>query len=138
MKHLKLYSAVMLVGMFILGAVTGAALMRTRILHGIQNRLARQSEPPNASVMLTALELRVQLDDAQKAQVMAILEEDQPQMVAIRREVMPRIDAIHQREWAKIRELLRPDQRGKFAAFTAELTERRGRLFSTIPTAKSR
>jgi hypothetical protein len=65
------------------------------------------------------------LDEAQREKVNAILEEGRREVRQLRMESRPRIEAIEERTQARIREVLSPDQLRRYEEFRRSVRERR-------------
>jgi protein CpxP len=105
-----------LVGVFALGCVTGAALdgaYRTRATSP-ERRHARER-----GRHLEEMRRELNLSDEQAARLRAILDETGEEYRALRGELRPRFDAIRQRARARMREALSPEQQKRFDEMVA-------------------
>jgi Spy/CpxP family protein refolding chaperone len=121
--RLKIWLIVL--GVFILGGVTGASLdsvyrMRAggkgREVHDRRDKKERLFEHMRRDLNLT---------DQQAEQVRVILDETRNEYRALREKYRPQYDAARQSARARIRALLTPEQQQKFDAKTAEHDARR-------------
>ena len=110
-----------LVAVFALGCVTGAALdglYRSRAGgrggHGEEDR-ARKAE-----AHFERMRRELGLTDEQAAKVRAVLDETRDEYRRLRAEVRPRFEEPRLKARARIRELLAPEQQQKFDALAAE------------------
>ena len=126
----KLSIALVLVAMFVLGGISGAALMQARIAHRIQARLMAREEAPNVTAFASALEIKLHLNSEQRAKVAEILRAHQPELAALMRSVEPQAQAIREQQWREIRPILDPEQQKAFDELMREQVTRRRRLLS--------
>lgn len=121
MTRLKIWLVV--VGIFLLGGVTGAALdsvyrMKARGGGGREAHDRRKFEEMKRDLGLT---------DEQAGQIRAILDETRNEYRALREKCRPQYDAARSAARARIRALLTPEQQQKFDAKAAERDARRNR-----------
>lgn len=121
--RLKIWLVV--VGVFILGCVTGAALdsvyrMRARRDQRQESRGTRDTDEVFAN-----MQRDLNLNEQQAKEIRAILDQTRNDYRALRTEVRPRYDAIRQAARTRIRALLNPEQQQRFDAKTAEHDARR-------------
>src|SRR5260370_15199645 len=118
--HTKLKIWLVLLVVFVLGAVTGAAL-------GGLYRSRASSERPEKAMRERFEKMRSELNltDEQTKAVSSILEETRNEYRALRTELKPRFDDPHQKARARIGALLTAEQRQKFVAMVAQLTAHR-------------
>lgn len=116
----KIWAAV--IGVFILGCATGAALSSLYYLKASSN--ARQMKNKKES-FLDELRRDLSLTDEQAAQIRLILDQTNEQFRQLRAEVRPRYEAIRQSARARIRAVLNPEQRAIFDAKIAQKDARR-------------
>ena len=74
---------------------------------------------PNAERFQRKLAIELQLDEAQKKQVAAILEAQRAKIVALHQEASSKVEGLRQEMRTELRGLLRPDQQQRFAEMTA-------------------
>lgn len=114
-----------LVGVFVLGGLTGAALDSAYRLK------ARGNERPGASGRhdkeegFENMKRDLNLNDEQAKAIHAILDQTRNDYRALRTEVRPRYDALRQNARTRIRALLTPEQQQRFDAKVAERDARR-------------
>jgi Spy/CpxP family protein refolding chaperone len=113
--RLKIWLAVL--GVFVLGAVTGVALDRAYHLKASGHGMAEQHDREN---FLETLQHRLDLNEQQATQVRAIMDETRNEYRQLRADMRPRYDASRQKARTRIRALLTPEQQQKFDAMTAE------------------
>jgi Spy/CpxP family protein refolding chaperone len=118
---LKMWLAV--VGVFILGCVTGVSLDSVYRL-GMGDRPEKRGRG-NKDEMFERMKRDLNLDEQQSTQIRAILEQTREEYRQLRQEVRPRYDAARQNARTKIRALLTPEQQQKFDAKVAERDARR-------------
>jgi len=112
--RLKMWSV--LVGVFVLGAITGAALS------GLYRSRASGSETRDKAMHERFENMRreLSLTDEQTTAVRAIIDETRNEYRALRAELRPRFEEPRQKARTRIRALLTPDQQKKFDAMVAQ------------------
>lgn len=106
-----------LVAVFVLGAVTGGALTglyRSRASGG------RDAKEHGMKERFEKMRQELNLTDEQTTQVRAILDETRSEYRSLREELRPRFEEPRLKARAKIRALLNPDQQKKFDALVAQ------------------
>jgi Spy/CpxP family protein refolding chaperone len=118
--RLKIWLVV--VGVFVLGCVTGAALDRVyRLRAGNEER----HEGRRRGDLFEKMKSELNLTDQQAKEIGSIIEQSREEYRALRNEVSPRYDAVRAGARARIRALLNPEQQQRFDARTAEQDARR-------------
>jgi Spy/CpxP family protein refolding chaperone len=117
--RLKIWLVVL--GVFALGGVTGAALDSIYRLKASGGR----ADLPKVERTLERMKSDLSLTDQQAEQIRSILDQTRNDYRALRSEVRPRYDALRQQARTKIRALLNPEQQQKFDAKVAERDARR-------------
>lgn len=131
----RVQALALLVGVFLLGALTGGAVTRSvamRRLHG----LLEAPEVAGERAFLVALDRDVHLDVGQRDAVSAIFAAQEPEAKEIRRSVAPRIAALRLRTADDVRRLLRPDQLEGFQRFLTRQESRARRLDAAPPPSE--
>ena len=100
-----------LLGVFLLGGVTGAALDSVYRLRSSANQT---KERDKGEAFMNRLRSELNLTEQQAAQVNTIVSETRNEFRALRSEARPRYDAIRQKERERIRAILNPEQQQKF------------------------
>jgi periplasmic protein CpxP/Spy len=118
----KLIMWTVLVAVFLLGSVTGAALSGL-----IRSRAggARDSRERSSSERFAKMRAELNLTDQQTTQIKAILDDTKNEYKSLRTELKPRFDEPRLKARAKIRALLTPEQQQKFDALVARYDSRR-------------
>ena len=118
----KLIMWTVLVAVFLLGSVTGAALSGL-----IRSRAsgARDFREHSASERFAKMRTELNLTDQQTTQINTILDDTKNEYKALRTELKPRFDEPRLRARAKIRALLTAEQQQKFDAIVARYDSRR-------------
>ena len=122
--RLKIWLVV--IGVFLLGGVTGAALDSVYRLrasgggHGMRG-------PRNTEKRFEEMKRDLSLTDQQATEIRAILDETRNEYRQLREKCRPQYDAARAAARTRIRALLNPEQQQKFDAKTAERDARRGR-----------
>src|SRR5207302_8197503 len=113
--HTKLKIWLVLLIVFVLGGVTGAAL-------GGLYRSRASSERPEKAMHERFEKMRRELNltDEQTKSVSAILDDTRNEYRSLRAELRPRFEEPRQKARTKIRALLTPDQQQKFDALVAQ------------------
>jgi hypothetical protein len=101
-----------LLGVFLLGSVTGAALDSVYRLRSSASQSKEQRGKGEAFMNMLRSELS--LSEQQAAQVNTIVSETRNEFRSLRTEARPRYDAIRQKERERIRAILNPEQQQKF------------------------
>jgi Spy/CpxP family protein refolding chaperone len=112
-----------IVGVFVLGCVTGASLdslYRTRA--GARGEIRGQHSP---NQILESMQRELGLNDQQSQQIRTILDDTRGQYRSLRTEVRPRYDVIRQQARTRIRAVLSPEQQQRFDKMVAERDAKR-------------
>jgi len=107
-----------LIAVFVLGSVTGAALTGLYRSRASSDRPEARERAMNERFEKMRSELN--LTDQQTASVRTILDETRNEYRALRTELRPRFDEPRQKARARIRALLTPEQQQKFDAMVAQ------------------
>lgn len=109
-----------LVAVFALGCVTGAAL--DGVYRSRANGRAGRAEDGRrkSEAHFERMRRELSLTDEQAARVRAVLDETRDEYRRLRAEVRPRFEEPRLKARARIRELLAPEQQQKFDAIAAE------------------
>jgi Spy/CpxP family protein refolding chaperone len=112
-RRLHLWTALILLGVFLSGAAAGAGLA-----HFLRPP-PRPAGPPGRGGMLPPplVELGLSPEQAEKAR--AIFERHRPELEAAIQDSFPRVRAIQERAEAEVRALLTPEQAARFDAVRA-------------------
>ena len=120
----RLKILLVLVGVFVLGGVTGASLDSLyRLRRGGHRHGERRGDREDR--IFESMRRDLNLTEQQAAQIRAILDETRNGYRALRAEVRPRYDAVRQQARTRIRALLTPEQQKLFDAKAAERDARR-------------
>ena len=111
---------------FLLGALAGAAVVHRVDRQNVEAVLEGRGGA-TADLVVRRLTRSLDLDAAQMDQVRAIVTETRREIVEIRKPVHAQVMASIENSRARIRAILRPDQREKFDRIRAERRKRRGR-----------
>ena len=113
--HTKLKVWLVLVVVFVLGSITGAALT------GLYRSRASADRPEKGQhERFEKMRRELNLTDEQTKSVSAILDETRNEYRSLRAELRPRFDEPRQKARARIRALLTPEQQQKFDALVAQ------------------
>ena len=121
--RLKIWLVV--VAVFVLGAVTGASLdslYRLRVRGDERQERGRRDKKDRFEQMKRDLNLT----DQQATEIRAIIEQSREEYRALRNEIEPRNEAVRANARARIRALLNPEQQQRFDAKMAERERRHG------------
>ena len=113
--HTRLKVWLVLLVVFVLGSVTGAALTglyRSRASGDLRERTMHEH--------FEKMRRELNLTDQQTTQVRAILDETRNEYRALRSELKPRFEEPRQKARARIRALLTPEQQQKFDAMVTQ------------------
>lgn len=114
-----------LVAVFVLGSVTGAAL--TGLYRSRASGGGKESKERAMHERFEKMRQELSLTDDQTTQVRAILDETRNEYRALREELRPRFDEPRMKARAKIRALLNAEQQKKFDALVAQQDAEHGR-----------
>jgi Spy/CpxP family protein refolding chaperone len=124
MPRLKIL--LVLLGVFILGGVTGASLDSLYRLRGRhEGRRQEGGSRGGKNDMFEHMRRDLNLSEQQATEIRAILDQTRNDYRALRTEVRPRYDAVRQNARTRIRALLTPEQQKLFDARAAERDARR-------------
>lgn len=127
MKRVKLYVALLLAGVFVLGVITGGALAHIRIGHKMRHVLGGPPEEAEARVLVFHLNRELGLSETQRLQITNIVLRDHSERAALHRSVEPQLAEIRARERTEIRGLLDARQQAKFDLLSTQFELRRKR-----------
>lgn len=123
--RLKIWLVV--VGVFILGGVTGASLDSLYRLRASSNERVEGRRRGGKEDVFERMKRDFNLSDQQATEIRSILDQTRNEYRQLRIEVRPRYDAVRQNARTKIRALLTPEQQQKFDAQVAEHDAKRDR-----------
>jgi len=123
----RLKILLVLVGVFILGGVTGASLDSLYRLRGRHEsgRQGGERRGGGRDDMFEHMRRDLNLSEQQATEIRTILDQTRNDYRALRTEVRPRYDAVRQQARTRIRALLNPEQQKLFDARAAERDARR-------------
>ena len=121
----RLKILLVLLGVFILGGVTGASLDSLYRLRGRQHNGRQGGDRRAREDMFERMRRDLNLSEQQATEIRAILDQTRNDYRALRTEVRPRYDAVRQQARTRIRALLTPEQQKLFDARAAERDARR-------------
>jgi Spy/CpxP family protein refolding chaperone len=107
-----------LVVVFVLGSVTGAAL--TGLLYRSRAGAGAEARERAMHERFEKMRTELNLTDQQTASVRTILDETRNEYRAVRKELRPRFEEPRLKARARIRALLTPEQQQKFDAMVAQ------------------
>jgi Spy/CpxP family protein refolding chaperone len=113
-------------GVFVLGCVTGASLDSLYRLKAGNGEHQEKSGRRDKESLFENMKSDLNLTDQQATEVRAIIEQSREEYRKLRNEVRPRYDQVRAGARARIRALLNPEQQQRFDAKTAERDARRG------------
>ena len=119
----RLKILLVLLGVFLLGGVTGASLASLYRLRGHERPDKRHGNHEDR--IFESMRRDLNLTEQQATEIRAILEQTRNDYRALRAEVRPRYDAVRQNARTRIRALLTPEQQKLFDAKAAERDARR-------------
>lgn len=109
-----------LLGVFVLGSVTGAALDGVYRTRARSDRRDEHGGGHEREARFETMRRELKLTDEQATQVRAILEETRNEYRALRNELRPRFEAPRLKARERMRAILTPEQQQIFDAKTAE------------------
>lgn len=120
--RLKIWLVV--VGVFLLGCVTGASLDSLYRLRASGD--GRHERGGRRGDVFEKMKKDLNLTEQQGTEIRAIIDQSREEFRSLRNEVSPRYDEVRARARARIRALLNPEQQQRFDAENAERDARRG------------
>ena len=114
----------MVLGVFVLGCLTGASLDSAYRLRAGNNERQERGGHDKKDVF-EHMKRDLNLSEQQASEIRAILDQTRNEYRALRAEVRPRYDALRQNSRARIRALLTPEQQQRFDAKVAERDAKR-------------
>lgn len=121
----RLKILLVLVGVFLLGGVTGASLASFYRLRGQERQERRGGRGNREDRIFESMRRDLSLTEQQATEIRTILEQTRNDYRALRAEVRPRYDSVRQNARTRIRALLTPEQQKLFDARAAERDARR-------------
>ncbi|MCA1566263.1 MAG: periplasmic heavy metal sensor [Acidobacteria bacterium] len=123
----RLKILLVLVGVFLLGGVTGASLASFYRLRGDHGRPERRKGGggKREDKIFESMRRDLSLTEQQATEIRAILDQTRNDYRALRAEVRPRYDSVRQNARTRIRALLTPEQQKLFDARAAARDARR-------------
>ena len=125
MTRLKIW--LVIVGVFLLGGVTGAALDSVYRLRARGDERPGRGGQHRNEKRFEEMKRDLNLTDEQSVQIRGILEETRKELGALREKCRPQFEAAKAAARTRIRALLNTEQQQKFDAKAAERDARRGR-----------
>jgi uncharacterized membrane protein len=123
MNKWKIIAGIVLI--FLFGALAGGVtthIFYRKAIHGVLT-----GQPDRfLEIIVKRLEKRLDLDGTQREQLRAIVKETQQEILALRKEMLPKIEGIVDNSHGKVRKILRPEQQ---EAFKKLVEERKARFF---------
>jgi Spy/CpxP family protein refolding chaperone len=114
----------MVLGVFVLGCLTGASLDSAYRLRARNNERQERGGRDKKEV-LENMKRDLNLSEQQATEIRTILDQTRNEYRALRAEVRPRYDTLRQNSRARIRALLTPEQQQRFDARVAERDAKR-------------
>lgn len=124
----RLTSALVLAGVFLLGAVTGSGVTRVMMARHVHAFIDAPPPVVRQKALIAGLDRAVHLDEQQRREVRAIFASHAAEARELRRLVEPRSEELQHKTFAEIRGVLRPEQMDAFQRFV-ERNEARSRAF---------
>jgi Spy/CpxP family protein refolding chaperone len=123
LTRLKIWLVV--VGVFILGCVTGASLDSLYRLRASSDERHERRGRHDKGNRFEEMKRDLNLNDQQASAIQGIIEQSREKYRALRSETSPRFDAVRKEAQAQIRALLNPEQQQRFDAEIAKREARR-------------
>ena len=114
----------MVLGVFVLGCLTGASLDSAYRLRARYNERQERGGRDKKEVFEN-MKRDLNLSEQQATEIRAILDQTRNEYRALRAEVRPRYDTLRQNSRTRIRALLTPEQQQRFDARVAERDSKR-------------
>lgn len=122
LTRLKIWLVV--VGVFVLGCVTGASLDSLYRLRASGDQRSERGRRDKGN-RFEEMKRDLNLTDQQASEIQRIIEQSREKYRALRSETSPRFDAVRAEAQAQIRALLNPEQQQRFDAEIAKRNARR-------------
>ena len=123
LTRLKIWLVVL--GVFILGCVTGASLDSLYRLRASSDERHERGGRRGKGNRFEEMKRDLNLTDQQASAIQGIIEQSREKYRALRSETSPRFDAVRKEAQAQIRALLNPEQQQRFDAEIAKKEARR-------------
>lgn len=127
-RRTKLVAVLVVVGVFLLGAMTGGGVTLLAVRHRVRTVLEGPPQEIETRGLVFALDRALKLSDEQREQVEAIHRKHLPELNRVRRETEPELAAVRGKIAADIRAVLEPDQQTKFDMMVDVFEGRRRRM----------
>jgi Spy/CpxP family protein refolding chaperone len=114
-----------IVGVFLLGGVTGASLDSLYRLRASGDARHERGGGRRGGDVFEKMKSDLNLTEQQGTEIRAIIDQSREEYRALRNEVSPRYDEVRSRARTRIRALLNPEQQQRFDAEIAERDARR-------------
>lgn len=124
MTRLKIW--LVIVGVFVLGGVTGAALDSVYRLKASSGERHERRDRRDKEKLFEEMKRDLSLTEQQAGEIRAILDETRNEYRVLREKCRPQYDAARQAARTRIRALLNPEQQQKFDARSAARDAKRG------------
>jgi Spy/CpxP family protein refolding chaperone len=118
LTRLKIWLVV--VGVFVLGCVTGASLDSLYRLRASGDPRMEHKGRRDKGNRFEEMKRDLNLNDQQASAIQSIIEQSREKYRALRKETSPRFDAVRAEAQAQIRALLNPEQQQRFDAEIAK------------------
>jgi hypothetical protein len=134
LNRTRLRAAVLLVVVFVAGAIAGGALAVKLSMHGLTAILEGDPRQALSSLYGAVLGRRLHLTDEQRSAVVRIVDEDHAELARLGRTLYPEMSGMRRRRHARIRALLTPAQQAEFDVMAADYERRRREELDLAPT----
>ena len=109
---------------FLLGTLCGSLATHLLYCHRFDWIMGGRGEG-REEVLVNRLDSMLKLDDRQREQVKVIVHETHQEIMAMRQQIRPQMEALVEKAHVKINAILTPEQRVKFEKMVAERKEKR-------------
>ncbi|MBI2898439.1 MAG: hypothetical protein HYY06_33115 [Deltaproteobacteria bacterium] len=114
MRTSRAKAAAVILLVFLLGGVTGAALTRWVVARKLSELLESDPVTVRQRVILFALDRKLDLSDDQRSRIRRILAAQRPEFAAVARKLDAELRPLRTRTASRIREVLEQKQRRRF------------------------
>jgi len=133
-RRTKLMALLVLVGVFVLGALTGGGVTLLAVRHRVRTMLEGPADQMETRGLVFVLDRALNLTAEQKTQIEQIHQRHLPELNRVRRKSEPELAVIRGEAESEIRAVLDPQQQTKFDSMVDTFEGRRKRMLGLSPT----
>ncbi len=133
MTKAKLKTVGVLVAVFLLGGVSGGAIMRACVHRDLSEQLVVEPTDARRKLRLRAMVRRLDLSPEQRTEIEEILQRRREERRQIQKSIKPDLNAWQREVKQEIAAVLTPEQRAKYARYEKQRQERKKRKHRKRP-----